>query len=53
VDGSVLQLTPMATSAATATFVPNSATALWGWRCGPATGTAPEFRKYLPGSCRE
>jgi type IV pilus assembly protein PilA len=52
VDGSIIQLTPMATSTAAANFTANSAQALWGWRCGPPT-TNGVPRKYLPGSCRE
>jgi type IV pilus assembly protein PilA len=52
VDNSIVQLTPMSTSTADATFVANAAVALYGWRCGPASSNGVD-RKYLPGSCRQ
>ena len=52
VDGSVIQLTPLADATTPAAFVANSATALYGWTCGPAAANGVP-RKYLPGSCRQ
>jgi type IV pilus assembly protein PilA len=50
VNGSVVTLIPMATSAAAATFATGSSQSLWGWICGGTGSTVPT--KYLPGSCR-
>jgi type IV pilus assembly protein PilA len=50
VNGSVVTLLPMSTSAATAVFTTGSSQSLYGWACG-STGTNLTL-KYLPGSCR-
>ena len=50
VNGSVITLTPLATSTTVATVVTGSSTSLYGWRCG-GTGTNVSL-KYLPGYCR-
>jgi type IV pilus assembly protein PilA len=51
VNGSMLQLVPLATSSTNATFTAGSSQQLYGWTCGP-TGTNGVPAKYLPGSCR-
>src|SRR5687767_4634632 len=49
VDNSVIQLTPLAdANGNAATFVPNAAVSLFGWRCGPASSSGVNA-KYLPG----
>jgi type IV pilus assembly protein PilA len=50
VNGSVVTLIPMSTSAAAATFSAGDSQSLFGWVCG-GTGTTVTL-KYLPGSCR-
>jgi type IV pilus assembly protein PilA len=52
VNGSVVTLAPMATSAALATMTTGNSMTLWGWRCGLAGDGTTVPGKYLPGSCR-
>ena len=52
-DGSIV-LTPMksASAAASSSDMAGSGIVLYGWKCGPAAGSAGIPAKYLPGSCR-
>jgi type IV pilus assembly protein PilA len=50
VNGSVVTLIPMSTSAAVGNFTTGNSQSLFGWTCG-GTGTNVTL-KYLPGSCR-
>jgi len=52
VNGSIVSLAPMATSAALATMTAGNSATLWGWRCGHAGDGTNVPPKYLPGSCR-
>ena len=51
VNNSIVTLTPMSTSSATATYS-GSAQSLFGWRCGNTTDGTNVPSKFLPGSCR-
>src|SRR5439155_26820736 len=50
VNGSLVTLIPMATSAAAAVFTTGNSASTYGWTCGGAGTTVP--LKSLPGSCR-
>ena len=52
VNGSVITLSPLATSTALATITTGNSQALFGWRCGSTTDGTNVSNKYLPGSCR-
>jgi type IV pilus assembly protein PilA len=53
VNGSLVRLVPMSTSATAATFTSGSSQTLFGWNCGPTAMVAPGVpTKFLPGSCR-
>jgi type IV pilus assembly protein PilA len=51
VNGSIVQLTPLAPGGTAATFTANSSQTLFGWNCGPAAASGVPT-KFLPGSCR-
>jgi type IV pilus assembly protein PilA len=51
VQGSVVSLIPLATSATAATFTTGNSQSLFGWKCG-STPTTTVPGKFLPGSCR-
>jgi type IV pilus assembly protein PilA len=50
VDGSVVTLIPMSTSAVVANFTTGNSQSLFGWICGGTNTNV--ILKYLPGSCR-
>ena len=52
VNGQTVSLAPLSTSTALATYVVNSGSGLFGWRCGSASDGTSVNTKYLPGSCR-
>ena len=51
VNGSQVQLTPLAPGGGTATFTAGNSQTLFGWKCGPASSSGVSI-KFLPGSCR-
>ena len=52
VDTFKVSLAPLSNSTAPATWVANSGSGLFGWRCGSSTDGTSVNTKYLPGSCR-
>ena len=51
VDGKIVSLQPLNQTGG-ATWVVNSGSGLFGWRCGASTDGTDVSPKYLPGSCR-
>lgn len=52
VDGTIVSLAPLCSTAAVATWNVNSGSGLFGWRCGNSGDGTTTSVKYLPGSCR-
>ena len=51
VNGSQVQLAPLAPGGGAATFTAGNSQTLFGWKCGPASSSGVPI-KFLPGSCR-